>query len=132
MHNPRAECVAALRQGLAAAEKRVHQRAARIAGPGVHSHAGWLVHGDYVFVLVEDLERNGLGLGGRGRTPPDFYADALTIANRVGAFGGTRPEEHLAAVDNFLRGRAAKLASRGNCLIQALPRLTLGNDKFLK
>ena len=95
-------------------------------------HAGWLVHGDYVFVLVEDFERNGFGFGAKRRTPPDFYADALTIANTVRAFRGTRTDEHLAAVDKFLRARAAKLASRGNCLIQALPRLTLGNDKFLK
>ena len=132
MHDPRAERVAALRQGLTAAEKRVHQGAARIAGAGVHGHAGWFVHGDDVIVFVEDFEGNGFGLGAKGRARLDFYADALSIANAVRAFRRAGIDEHQAAVDEFLGARAAKFESRGNSLIQALPRLAFGNDKFLK
>ena len=43
-------------------QQRVDQRAAGVAGGGMHDHAGRLVHHDEVRVLVDDVEVEVLGL----------------------------------------------------------------------
>ena len=79
MDDAGAKDVAALRERLAAAEKRVDERAFVVAGAGVDDHAGGFVDGEDVVVFVEGFERDGFGfgrMGGRGsavtvmRSPP--------------------------------------------------------------
>ena len=51
-------------------QERIDQRAAGRARGGMHDHAGGLVHDDQVGILVQDLERDGLGRGYRPPSPP--------------------------------------------------------------
>ncbi len=44
-------------------DEGIDQRAVLIAGGGVHDHASGLVDDDQMLVLIEDVQRNGLGLG---------------------------------------------------------------------
>ncbi len=50
-------------------DQRVDQRARRIAGAGMHHESGRLVDDDELVVLIDDIERDGLGarLGRGGR-----------------------------------------------------------------
>ena len=48
-------------------QQRVDQRAAGMAGRRVHDHAGRLVDDDEVAILVDDRERQRLGLAARRR-----------------------------------------------------------------
>ena len=85
--------------------ERVHHRAAPRAGRGVHDHAGRLVDGEQVCVLVEDgkgerlwLRRQRLGLGQLDLQP-------RAGAEQVGALARHPVDAHAPRVDQPLRLR---------------------------
>jgi hypothetical protein len=132
MHDTGAKCVAALRQGLAAAQQRVYQCPAGITRSGVHGHASRFVDGNHVVIFVENFECNGLRFGAKRRPGLDFYGDAFAIPNMVGTFSGPGIDEYQATLDKFLGTGAAEVESRGNRLIKALSGIASAYDKFLE
>src|SRR5882762_5089573 len=86
MHDARTKGIAALRQRLPAAEQRVHQRTAGIAGTCVHGHAGRLVDGQNVVVFIENIERNRFGFSAQRRTRPNFDGNVFAAPQTMRAF----------------------------------------------
>ena len=66
MHDARAHFAADARQLIEVIHQRVHQRAVRVAGSGMHHHAAGLDHYSQMLVLIENFQRNILRLGLRG------------------------------------------------------------------
>src|SRR5712675_172747 len=120
MHDAWTKGIAALRQRLSAAKERVHQRAGGIAGACMHGHAGRLVDGQDVLVLVENVERNGFGFGAQRRAWPDFDGDVLAASHAMRALGRASIDEHQSPRDKFLYARPADAIEAGSdALIEA-------------
>src|SRR5256885_12153685 len=79
--------VTALRERLAAAEKRVDERAARVPCSGVDRHASGLVNNDEVVVFVEDVERDGFGFSFERCAWLRLNGDALAATELLARLG---------------------------------------------
>ena len=133
MHNAGAKRVTALRERLPAAKQRIHQRAAGIAGAGVYGHSGWLVDGQYVVVFIENIERDGFGLGAQRRARPDLNGDVLAASEAMRALGWAGIDEHQALGDEFLYASSADVLEAGSdALIETSAGLIFGNDEFME
>jgi hypothetical protein len=66
LHDPGPQHAADRGEPAAVVKQRVHESSARVARRGVHDHVGRLVDHDDRGVLVEDAQRDRLGLGERG------------------------------------------------------------------
>ena len=121
MDDAGAEDVAALGEGLAAAEERVDERAGVVSSSGVDDHAGGFVDGEDVVVFVESFEWDGFGFGADGRARLGGDGDAFAAADFVGSFGGFSVQKDVGGVDEFLHAGATEVgAMRGDDAVEAL------------
>jgi hypothetical protein len=131
MDDAGAEGVAALGEGLAAAEERVDQSAAGIASAGVDGHAGGLVDGDEVVIFVEDFEGDGFGLGARSGAGLRLEGDALAASEFLGGFRTAAVDENKASINQFLDAGAAEVgALRGDEAVQTRTGVGGGGEQF--
>lgn len=131
MDDARAEGVAALRERLAAAEKGVDERAARIPCPGVDGHASRLVNNDEVVVFVEDVEgdRFGFGFERSTRLRPD--SDPVASFEFLTGLGRPAIDQDKAGIDEFLDAGAGEFGGMGSDeTIKTDTRIGWGGDKF--
>ncbi len=102
MNDSRAQRVAALRERLATAEKRVDERAARVPCSGVNGHASGFVDDDELVVLIKNIERDGFGFGFKRWTRLGLNGDALAAFEFLAGFGGLAVDLDEAGIDEFL------------------------------
>ena len=93
-------------------EEGIHERARRVARGGMDDEAGRLVDRDQVFVLVEDRERDVLGLDGGLARLGDVDRDLLARAHDVGPPGRASVDEHRAFGDELLDAGARHVRAR--------------------
>jgi len=99
---------------LAAAEERVDECAGDRSGAGVNGHAGGFIDDDDVVVFVENVERDGFGLGDDGRALGRFESDFFCAANVLRAFScGSAIDEDEAGFDEFLNAGAGEFGAAG-------------------
>ena len=133
MHDAGAKGVTALRERLPAAKQRIHQRAAGITSAGVYGHSRWLVDGQDVVIFVENIERDGLGLGAQRRARPDLNGDVFAASEAMRALGWAGIDEHEALDDELLHASSADVLEAGSdALIEAFAGLIFGNDEFME
>ena len=107
MHDARALLAADAAQIVDVMQQRVDQRAARVAGRRMHDHPGRLVDDDEVRVLVEDRQRQRLGLRRRVDRLRDVDRDLLPGLDRLVRLRRARPAtQHVAVLDQPLNLRA--------------------------
>ena len=87
-------------------DERVHHRAVSRAGRGVHDHAGRLVDGEQVGVLIEDDQGERLGLGREPRGRGQLDLEPRAGAEEVRALARRAIDPHPPCVDQPLRLRA--------------------------
>jgi len=87
---------------LAAAEKRVDERAARIPCSGVDGHAGRLVNDDEVVVFVEDLERDGFGFRFERSARLRLDSDTVASFDLLTGLGRLVVDQDEAGINEFL------------------------------
>jgi hypothetical protein len=96
------------------------QRAPGMAGPGVDDHPGGLVEDEDVVVLVDDGERDRLGLELGGRRRRDLDVHALATAQAVRGPAGRAVHPHAPGGDQRLQAGAGELGhGLGQPAIQA-------------
>ena len=112
--------VTALRKRLAAAEKRVDERAARVPCSGVNGHTGGLVDDDEVVVFVEDVERDGFSFSFERCAWFRLNGDALAATEFLARLGRLAIDENEAGIDEFLDAGAGKFGTmRGDKAVEA-------------
>ena len=87
MHDARTLLAADAAQIVDVMEQRVHQRAAGVAGGGMHDHARRLVHDDEVGILIDDGERQRLGGRRRVHRFENLDGDLLSGFHRLIGLG---------------------------------------------
>jgi len=107
VHQPGAPGLAA---GGPAGGERLHERAAAMAGGGVHDEARGLVDDQQVRVLVDDRQRRGLARR-RRRRARHRHLDELAAAEDLGLARRRTVDQHRAELDpaRGLRARAGVL-----------------------
>jgi hypothetical protein len=80
MHDARPDLAADAAQVFDVVQQRVHQRAVRVAGGGMHHQACGLVHHHHILIIEQDVERNILGLGPGRRRVWDGDENLVTAA----------------------------------------------------
>jgi len=100
--------ITALRERLAAAEKRVDERPGKIPRSGMDSHAGGLVDDDEVIVFVKHVERDGFGFRFERSARLRLHSDAFAAFEFLARFGGLAVDENKAGIDEFLDAGAGK------------------------
>jgi hypothetical protein len=105
-----------------AMQQRVHQRAPRVSRSCVHHHPRRLVHDDDVIILIENVERNVLGLGRERGALQNFDFNFFASGHAMrGACRAIR-DAHARFTNQFLNTRAAEIGKlRGEVDVEALP-----------
>jgi hypothetical protein len=85
------------------------------SGSGVHHHAGGLVDGREIVILIQDLERDIFRDSLEGALPGGLNGDLFTPAEEMGRAPGLAVDPHAADLDPFLQARPAEL---GEALLQ--------------
>lgn len=111
MDDARAQGVAALRERLAAAKKRVDECAARVPCSGVDGHASGLVDDDEIVIFVKDFEWDGFGFGFERCARLGLNSDAFAALEFLAGFGGLAVDPDEAGIDEFLHASARKFGS---------------------
>ena len=65
----------------------------------VHDHPGWLVHDREMFVLEEDIQRNGFGFGPVFPRGLNASHNAFATAKSIGGLGPFPVNFHLPGLD---------------------------------
>ncbi len=112
VHDPRPALAPDAREVPDVVEQRVDEGSGRVAGRGMDHEAGRLVDGDQVFVLVEDRERNVLGLEHALARLGHLDRDLLARAHDVRALGGLAADARRALGDELLDARAREVRAR--------------------
>ena len=103
VHDPRPQHAADRREVAAVVQQRVHERSARVARRGMHDHVGRLVDHHDRRVLVEDAQRDRLGLRARGHRVGRLGVDPVALGRRAGSLPRAR---------SFQRTRSSSIQRR--------------------
>ena len=114
MNDARTKRIVGLGEVEAATKQGIDQRAVGIPCPSVNGHARGLVDADHVVVLVEDVERNGFGLGLKRRTRLGVDLNDVAGTNLLGILGGFSIQEDQALFDEFLDASTGEINAMGS------------------
>jgi len=84
-----------------------------MARGGMHHHSGWFVDDDDVRVLIEDRQRQRLGLRRRLDRRRDVDGDLLTRLHRLIRLGFPPANPHVSIFDEALDLRSGVIAEHG-------------------
>jgi hypothetical protein len=103
-----------------------------VAGSRVDDHACGLVDGEDVVVFIEEVERDGFGLGLDRGARLDFDGDTFAAVQAVRGFGWFAVEEDVGFIDEFLNAGAAEVAAmRSDDAVEALTGVVGRDDEVV-
>ena len=111
VHDAGAERVATGGHGAAVVEDGVDQRALPMPGGGVDDEPGGFVEAEQVIVLIENVERDilGLNVGGSDGLGRNLCVDAVAFPHGIGSAGGVAIDADESSGERFLPAGAAEL-----------------------
>ncbi len=117
------------RQARVAEQQRVDQGAGGVARPGVDHQADRLVDHINVFILVQDVQRDVLGLGVGLGVEHDMQAGHLAAADRVAPAHGFTVQQHVPGLDPLAQLGAGEFGEQvGQHGVKAPPGGGIGHD----